>query len=124
MAYASIQTLLVSYKMQKADEEFKLSQLSLEHIEKTKESKAINDELNAEKAAVSSDDPEYAQKLSDIDDKFRADLEEIAAWESSLEHEKDNCEVKIKQLDGYINSWQSALTAGIQSSHTYGSTGH
>ena len=47
-------------------------------------------------------------------------MAEIADWEDELEQQQSNCETEISLLNGYINSWQSALQQNISKDHTYG----
>ncbi len=125
MAYAGIQTLLLTYKMQKADKEFHLSKVSDEYFKTLKESDACNTQLQKEKNKLMEeyeDDPEgYTEALEDLDDYYEENiLAEMAAKEELLQQEISNDNTQIKQLDGYINSWTTALQSSIAKTHTYG----
>ena len=42
--------------------------------------------------------------------------------ENELEQKEQNAQSEISYLNGYINSWQSALSEGIKKAHNYGAT--
>ena len=120
MAYAGIQTMLLSYKMQKADTEFHLASVTAKYTAKTRESDNLNEELQKAKNAVSYDDPNYAARLEYIDNQYSLKLADVADWEEKLQQEMNNDQVEIKQLDGYIESWTAALQTNVTKTHTYG----
>lgn len=124
MAYAGIQTMLLSYKMQKSDKEFELMQITNERAQATKQSGALSENYEAKKAEIkeqySEDDPEYETQIDQLDDDFNADLAEISSWEDDLQQKESDCNTQISMLDGYITSWSKALQNGIKSSHSYG----
>lgn len=120
MGYAGIQTMLLTYKMRKADKEFELAQISQKLTEAVSEKGDISNELAAAKAELSEDDPEYGDKATAYDQQFEKELEDVAAWEDELEQQQSNCQTTISQLDGYINSWEKALQTNIQKAHSYG----
>ena len=120
MAYAGIQTMLLAYKMRKSDKEFEATQIAQQLYTAIKDSSSLGEWRDQELSKLSEDDPDYDTQVDEIENQYNEDLKDIAAWEDELEQQKSNCETEIKQLDGYISSWQSALTSNIQKSHTYG----
>ena len=120
MAYAGIQTMLLAYKMQKTDKESQLSEISQKLLQETRNSKAASEDYSLSKSELDKDDPSYDDQLDELNDNYKEQLAEIASWEEELEQQKSDCETEIKLLDGYINSWQSALQANVQKAHTYG----
>lgn len=124
MAYAGIQTMLLSYKMQKSDKEFELMQITNQRTQATKQSGALSEDYQAKKAELkeqySTDDPEYEAQIDELDDSYNTDLAEIASWENDLQQKESDCNTQIKMLDGYITTWTSALQNGIKNAHTYG----
>ena len=101
MAYVGIQTMLLAYKMRKSDKEFELMQITQDKLSATKQSTELYEGLNAQ---------------------YNNDLADIAAWENELEQKEQNAQSEISYLNGYINSWQSALSEGIKKAHNYGAT--
>lgn len=125
MAYAGIQTMLLSYKMQKSDKEFELMQITNKRSQATKDSSALSENYEAKKAELkeqyAEDDPDYYNEAIDkLDDDYNLDLADIADWEDELQQKESNCNTQIKLLDGYITTWTSALQNGIKNAHTYG----
>ena len=120
MAYAGIQTMLLAYKMRKSDKEFEATQIAQQLYNATKESSALSEWRDQELGKLSEDDPNYDAQVDGVENKYNEDLKDIATWEDELEQEKSNCETEIKQLDGYISSWEQALQTNIQKAHTYG----
>lgn len=120
MAYAGIQTMLLAYKMRKSDKEFEATQIAQQLYNATKESSSLSEWRDQELGQLSEDDPNYDAQVDGVENKYNEDLKDIATWEDELEQEKSNCETEIKQLDGYISSWEQALQTNIQKAHTYG----
>lgn len=120
MGYAGIQTMLLAYKMRKADKEFELTQITNQYIEKQSEYTAVNDELKQAKASLDSTDPDYSYQVEALDAQYDSELAEIASWEDELQQKQSNCETEISMLNGYIDSWSKALTTNIQKAHDYG----
>ena len=120
MAYAGIQTMLLAYKMRKSDKEFEATQIAQQLYNATKESSSLSEWRDQELGKLSEDDPNYDAQVDGVENKYNEDLKDIATWEDELEQEKSNCETEIKQLDGYISSWEQALQTKIQKDHTYG----
>ena len=120
MAYAGIQTMLLAYKMRKSDKEFEATQIAQQLYNATKESSSLSEWRDQELGKLSEDDPSYDAQVDGVEKKYNEDLKDIAKWEDELEQEKSNCETEIKQLDGYISSWEQALQTNIQKAHTYG----
>lgn len=120
MAYAGIQTMLLAYKMRKSDKEFEATQIAQQLYNATKESSSLSEWRDQELGKLSEDDPNYDAQVDGVEKKYNEDLKDIATWEDELEQEKSNCETEIKQLDGYISSWEQALQTNIQKAHTYG----
>lgn len=120
MAYAGIQTMLLAYKMRKSDKEFEATQIAKQLYNATKESSSLSEWRDQELGKLSEDDPNYDAQVDGVENKYNEDLKDIATWEDELEQEKSNCETEIKQLDGYISSWEQALQTNIQKAHTYG----
>ena len=120
MGYAGIQTMLLTYKMRKADKEFELTQITNEYIEKQSEYTAVNDELKQIKAGLDSTDPDYSYQVEALDAQYDSELAEIANWEDELQQKQSNCETEISMLNGYIDSWSKALQTNIQKAHSYG----
>ena len=120
MAYAGIQTMLLAYKMRKSDKEFEATQIAQQLYTATKDSSSLSEWRDQELSKLSEDDPNYDAQVDKVENKYNTDLKDIAAWEDDLEQQKSNCETEIKQLDGYISSWEQALQTNIQKAHTYG----
>lgn len=120
MAYAGIQTMLLAYKMRKSDKEFEATQIAQQLYTATKDSSSLSEWRDQELSKLSEDDPDYDTQVDDVENQYNEDLKDIAAWEDELEQQKSNCETEIKQLDGYISSWEQALQTNIQKAHTYG----
>ncbi len=120
MGYAGIQTMLLTYKMRKADKEFELTQITNEYIEKQSEYAAVNDRLTQIKAGLDTTDPDYSYQVEKLDEDYNNDLAEIASWEDDLQQKQSNCETEISMLNGYIESWSKALQTNIQKAHSYG----
>ncbi|RAI11460.1 MAG: hypothetical protein DKM24_04840 [Candidatus Melainabacteria bacterium] len=120
MAYAGIQTMLLAYKMRKSDKEFEATQIAQQLYNATKDSSALSEWRDQELGKLSEDDPNYDAQVDKVENQYNTDLKDIAAWEDDLEQQKSNCETEIKQLDGYISSWEQALQTNIQKAHTYG----
>lgn len=120
MAYAGIQTMLLAYKMRKSDKEFEATQIAQQLYNATKESSSLSEWRDQELGKLSEDDPNYDAQVDKVENQYNTDLKDIAAWEDDLEQQKSNCETEIKQLDGYISSWEQALQTNIQKAHTYG----
>ena len=122
MGYAGIQTMLLAYKMRKADKEFELTQITNEYVEAQSKYTAVNDELKQLKAGLNPSDDEYSYEVEveALDAKYDSRLEKIAAWEDELQHKQSDCETEISMLDGYIDSWSKALQTNIQKAHSYG----
>lgn len=120
MAYAGIQTMLLAYKLRKSDKEFEATQIAQQLYNATKESSSLSEWRDQELGKLSEDDPNYDAQVDGVENKYNEDLKDIATWEDELEQEKSNCETEIKQLDGYISSWEQALQTNIQKAHTYG----
>lgn len=120
MAYAGIQTMLLAYKMRKSDKEFEATQIAQQLYTATKDSSALSEWRDQELGKLSEDDPNYDAQVDKVENQYNTDLKDIAAWEDDLEQQKSNCETEIKQLDGYISSWEQALQTNIQKAHTYG----
>lgn len=120
MAYAGIQTMLLAYKMRKSDKEFEATQIAQQLYTATKDSSSLSEWRDQELSKLSEDDPNYDAQVDKVENQYNTDLKDIAAWEDDLEQQKSNCETEIKQLDGYISSWEQALQTNIQKAHTYG----
>lgn len=120
MGYAGIQTMLLTYKMRKADKEFELAEISNNYTQAVAKSSAVNDELKQVKASLDSTDEDYGYQLEALDEHYGDELAEIAAWEDDLQQQQSNCQTEISQLDGYISSWEKALQTNIQKAHSYG----
>lgn len=120
MAYAGIQTMLLAYKMRKSDKEFEATQIAQQLYNTTKDSSSLSEWRDQELGKLSEDDPNYDAQVDGVEDKYNRELKDIAKWEDELEQQKSNCETEIKQLDGYISSWEQALQTNIQKAHTYG----
>ena len=120
MAYAGIQTMLLAYKMQKSDKEFQLMQITNQLTAATKDSSALSENRDAKLSELSKDDPNYEAYVDEIDEEYKNDLADIAAWEDELQQKQSDCNTQISLLDGYINTWQSALQQNIGKSHKYG----
>ncbi|MGN1124976.1 MAG: hypothetical protein ACI4SM_02200 [Candidatus Gastranaerophilaceae bacterium] len=120
MGYAGIQTMLLTYKMQKSDKEFQLSELAHNISVATRNSNSLSEWYNTELSGLDKDDAGYEDSLNALDKEYKDQLAEIAAWEEELDQKKSNCETQISLLDGYINSSTSALQSNIQKAHTYG----
>ena len=120
MAYAGIQTMLLAYKMRKSDKEFEATQIAQQLYTATKDSSSLSEWRDQELSKLSEDDPNYDAQVDKVENQYNTDLIDIAAWEDDLEQQKSNCETEIKQLDGYISSWEQALQTNIQKAHTYG----
>lgn len=120
MAYAGIQTMLLAYKMQKSDKEFELMQITNQRSQATKDSSALSENYEAKKAELDKDDPDYESQVDELDDQYNLELSDIAAWEDELQQKESNCNTQISLLNGYINTWTSALQSNVKTSHTYG----
>jgi len=120
MAYAGIQTMLLAYKMRKSDKEFEATQIAQQLYTATKDSSSLSEWRDQELSKLSEDDPNYDAQVDEVENQYNTDLKDIAAWEDDLEQQKSNCETEIKQLDGYISSWEQALQTNVQKAHTYG----
>ena len=120
MAYAGIQTMLLAYKMQKSDKEFQLMQITNQLTAATKDSSALSENRDAKLSELSKDDPNYEEYVDEIDKEYEYDLAEIAAWEDELQQKQSDCNTQISLLDGYINTWTTALQQNIAKGHTYG----
>ena len=120
MAYAGIQTMLLAYKMQKSDKEFQLMQITNQLTDATKDSSALSENRDAKLSELSKDDPNYEAYVDEIDKEYKYDLAEIAAWEDELQQKQSDCNTQISLLDGYINTWTTALQQNIAKGHTYG----
>lgn len=120
MAYAGIQTMLLAYKMRKSDKEFEATQIAQQLYNTTKDSSSLSEWRDQELSKISEDDPNYDSQVDGVEDKYNRELKDIVKWEEELEQQKSNCETEIKQLDGYISSWEQALQTNIQKAHTYG----
>ncbi len=124
MAYAGIQTMLLAYKMRKSDKEFELTQIAHTYYNATKDSSALSEWRDQEIAKLdkelSDDDPQYDTRMDEIENDYNEMLKDIAAEETKLQQKQSDCETEIKQLDGYISSWQQALQTNISKSHSYG----
>lgn len=126
MAYAGIQTMLLAYKMRKSDKEFELTQIAHTYYNATKDSSSLSEWRDQEIAKLdqelSDDDPQYDTRMDEIENDYNDMLKDIAAQETKLQQQQSDCETEIKQLDGYISSWQQALQTNIATAHTYGAT--
>lgn len=122
MAYAGIQTMLLAYKMQKSDQEFKLMQITNDMTTASRDTRSLDENRQAKMNELSKDDPDYETKVDEIDAEYNMDLAEIASWEDELQQEQSNCNTQIKLLDGYINTWQAALQQNVAKAHQYGVT--
>lgn len=122
MAYAGIQTMLLAYKMQKSDQEFKLMQITNDMTTASRDTRSLDENRQAKMNELSKDDPNYETLVDEIDKEYNMDLAEIASWEDELQQEQSNCNTQIKLLDGYINTWQAALQQNVAKAHTYGVT--
>ncbi len=120
MAYAGIQTMLLAYKMRKSDKEFEATQIAQKLLTATKDSTSLTEWREQELAKISEDDPNYDTAVDEIEGQYKLDLKDVAEWEDELEQQQSNCETEIKQLDGYISSWEQALQTNVQKAHTYG----
>ena len=120
MAYAGIQTMLLAYKMRKSDKEFEATQIAQKLLTATKDSTSLTEWREQELAKISEDDPNYDTAVDKIEGQYKLDLNDVAEWEDELEQQQSNCETEIKQLDGYISSWEQALQTNVQKAHTYG----
>ena len=120
MAYAGIQTMLLAYKMRKSDKEFEATQIAQKLLTATKDSTSLTEWREQELAKISEDDPNYDTAVDEIESQYKLDLKDVAEWEDELEQQQSNCETEIKQLDGYISSWEQALQTKVQKAHTYG----
>ena len=125
MAYAGIQTMLLAYKMRKSDQEFELTQISQKLTTAVRQSGDYVDQYEKDKAALAKqfggeDGVGYEEALDDLNEKHNMEMAEIADWEDELEQKQSNCETEISLLNGYINSWQTALQQNIAKDHTYG----
>lgn len=120
MAYAGIQTMLLAYKMQKSDKEFQLMQITNQLTAATKDSSALSENRDAKLSELSKDDPNYEAYVDEIDEEYKNDLADIAAWEDELQQKQSDCNTQISLLDGYINTWTTALQQNIGKSHKYG----
>lgn len=120
MAYAGIQTMLLAYKMRKSDKEFEATQIAQKLLTATKDSTSLTEWREQELAKISEDDPNYDAAVDEIESQYKLDLKDVAEWEDELEQQQSNCETEIKQLDGYISSWEQALQTNVQKAHTYG----
>lgn len=120
MAYAGIETMLLTYKMRKADKEFDLMKITNDRELATKKTSNINNDYKKQVAELDQDDPGYADAKKELDDEWEKELAEVSNWEDEVDQKKSDCETEIKQLDGYINSWQTALQQNITKAHTYG----
>lgn len=120
MAYAGIQTMLLAYKMRKSDKEFEATQIAQKLYNATKDSSALSEWRNQELSKLSEDDPDYDSQVDEIENQYNTDLKDIASWEDDLEQQKSDAETEIKELDGYISSWEQALQTNVQKAHTYG----
>lgn len=120
MAYAGIQTMLLAYKMRKSDKEFEATQIAQKLLTATKDSTSLTEWREQELAKISEDDPNYDTAVDEIESQYKLDLKDVAEWEDELEQQQSNCETEIKQLDGYISSWEQALRTNVQKAHTYG----
>ena len=122
MAYAGIQTMLLAYKMQKSDQEFKLMQVTNDMTTASRDTRSLDENRQAKMNELSKDDPNYETLVDEIDAEYNMDLAEIASWEDELQQEQSNCNTQIKLLDGYINTWQAALQQNVAKAHQYGVT--
>ncbi len=120
MAYAGIQTMLLAYKMRKSDKEFEATQIAQKLYNTTKDSSSLSEWRDQELGKISEDDPNYDAQVDGVEEKYNKELKDIAKWEDELEQQQSNCETEIKQLDGYISSWEQALQTNVQKAHTYG----
>ena len=120
MAYAGIQTMLLAYKMRKSDKEFEATQIAQKLLTATKDSTSLTEWREQDLAKISEDDPNYDTAVDEIESQYKLDLKDVAEWEDELEQQQSNCETEIKQLDGYISSWEQALQTNVQKAHTYG----
>ncbi len=120
MAYAGIQTMLLAYKMRKSDKEFEATQIAQKLLTATQDSTSLTEWREQELAKISEDDPNYDTAVDEIESQYKLDLKDVAEWEDELEQQQSNCETEIKQLDGYISSWEQALQTNVQKAHTYG----
>lgn len=120
MAYAGIQTMLLAYKMRKSDKEFEATQIAQKLLTATKDSTSLTEWREQELAKISEDAPNYDTAVDEIESQYKLDLKDVAEWEDELEQQQSNCETEIKQLDGYISSWEQALQTNVQKAHTYG----
>ncbi|MBR2526473.1 hypothetical protein IKE67_08425 [bacterium] len=120
MGYAAIQTMLLSYKLEKSNKEFELMQITNKLTEEASKSRQLADAVIDAKSEVSEDDPDYVETLEAINDEYNLELAEIAEMEDELDRKKRSCETQIGYLDGYIETWTAALQQDVAKSHTYG----
>lgn len=123
MSYASTQFLLISYKSQKADAEFKLGQVTNKYNVAVKESDKKLEDLEAAKAQLDSASPDYIERCKEVEYEYRngeGGLADLAADEEMWQQEMSNLNTEIKQLDGYIESWQAKLQTDVAKTHNYG----
>ena len=141
MAYANLNTTLMAYKLRRNGLNLEITnmqsqkrlalneQLDFAQLTQAKKAEAKNEwkaEYEANKDTVYADIVSYTQ-IEDFEDaieKIEADFEifnaELTAWETDLDTRITTADTELKEVEAYIESYDSMLSSNIQNDHNYG----
>lgn len=141
MAYANLNATLIAYKLRRNGLNVEITnmqsqkrlalneQLDFAQLTQAKKAEAKNEwkaEYEANKEGIYADLISYTEidEFEDAIEKIEADFEifnaELTAWETDLDTRITTADTELKEVEAYIESYDSMLSSNIQNDHNYG----
>ncbi len=67
--------------------------------------------------------PDFEEAIDKITAEFQEQLDELTAWETSLDTEITTASAELEELKAYQESWKTMLSSNIQDELNYGQSG-
>ena len=67
--------------------------------------------------------PEFEAEIEKITAKFQEQLDELTAWETSIDQQITTCSAELEEVKVFLDSYKSMLSTNIQEDFNFGLNG-
>jgi len=67
--------------------------------------------------------PDFEEEIDRITAEFQDQLDELTAWETTLDAQITTSSAELEEVNAYIQSWKTMLSTNIQEDFNYGLNG-
>ena len=63
--------------------------------------------------------PEYTDEIDYVDCYYKAEIDDMSAWESAIENQITTMSVELQEINAYMDSYKTMLSQNIKNDHNY-----